>query len=185
MVGALVIYATLGKTIDEQRTQVGTTKALGFFNSEIMAKYMVFALSASLIGVIVGLLLSYFVLLRYTLSSQTSYFHLGELKPCFEAVPVIIVAAASLVLTVAAVYLACHRLVKQPARVLMQESAPPASKKKNAKASAGSLYSKLILRNMVSDPKRVMVTIASIAGSPAGSDHAPSADCCTTNTASG
>ena len=165
VVGALVIYATLGKTIDEQRTQVGTTKALGFFNSEIMAKYMVFALSASLIGVIVGLLLSYFVLLRYTLSSQTSYFHLGELKPCFEAVPVIIVAAASLVLTVAAVYLACHRLVKQPARVLMQESAPPAIKKKNAKASAGSLYSKLILRNMVSDPKRVMVTIASIAGS--------------------
>ena len=166
VIGALVIYATVGKTIDEQRTQVGTTKALGFFNSEIMCKYMVFGLSASVIGVVSGILLSYYALLRYTVRSQATYFHLGRLRRYFEPVPVAIVAIAALLLTIAAVYLACSRLVKQPARILMQDSAPPAFKgSKNAKASSGSLYSKLILRNMLSDPKRVFVTIVSIAGS--------------------
>ncbi len=166
VIGALVIYATVGKTIDEQRTQVGTTKALGFFNSEIMRKYMVFGLSASIIGVVSGILLSYFALLRYTVRSQATYFHLGELRRYFEPVPVAIVVGASLLLTIAAVYLACSRLVKQPARILMQDSAPPTFKgSKNARGSSGSLYSKLIIRNMLSDPKRVLVTIVSIAGS--------------------
>ena len=57
LVGALVIYATVSKMVDEQRRQIGTTKALGFFNREIMAKYLLFGVSATLLGMLLGGLL--------------------------------------------------------------------------------------------------------------------------------
>ena len=164
VIGALVIYATVGKTIDEQRTQVGTTKALGFFNSEIMRKYLVFGLSATILGVILGIVLSYFIIVKMAVASQNQFFHLGEMLTFFEPIPVAIVSVAAVLLTILAVYLACNRLVKQPARLLMQPETPKVFKGK-ATGSGGSLYSKLIVRNMLSDPKRVFVTIFSIAGS--------------------
>ena len=166
VIGALVIYATVGKTIDEQRKQVGTTKALGFFNFEIMSKYLVFGLSATIIGITAGILLSYFVLLKITMRSQMDYFHIGEGKQIFEPMPVVLVCAAAILLTILAVYLACSRMVKQPARILMQDSAPLTFGRKGSSSNdGGSLYSKLIFRNMLADPKRVFVTIVSIAGS--------------------
>ena len=55
-VGALVIFATVGKMVDEQRTLIGTTKALGFFNREVFAKYLGFGISATLIGTSLGIL---------------------------------------------------------------------------------------------------------------------------------
>ena len=46
LVGALVIYATISKMIDEQRSLVGAGKALGLFNREIFAKYLLFGVSS-------------------------------------------------------------------------------------------------------------------------------------------
>ena len=55
------------------------------------------------------------------------------------------------------------RLIKTPVKDLMVPEVPKLKKKKGG-STRGSLYSRLIIRNMVSDPKRVLVTIVSIAG---------------------
>ena len=57
IVGAMVTFSTLVIIIDEQKKLVGTTKAFGFHNNEILGKYMIFGLAAAVIGVMAGILL--------------------------------------------------------------------------------------------------------------------------------
>ena len=162
-VGALVIYATVGKIIEEQRTMVGTTKALGFFNYEIFIKYLGFALSAVLIGTFTGIFLSHSILQRIFVDQAIRFFHLGEGMLHFSVLDAAIVVLLAVILSVAAVWFACMKLIRTPVKDLMVPEVPK-TKKKSGSSSHGSLYSRLIVRNMVSDPKRVIVTIVSIAG---------------------
>ncbi len=165
LVGALVIYATVGRMVEEQRKTVGTTKALGFFNREILLKYLTFGLSATLIGVVLGIALGYFVIEKIVLVAHQTFYVDGTMPRAFQPVPTAIVAVLAAVLSAVSVWTACASLVRSPARELMQERVPKAQKKtKKRTKSRLSLYSRLILRNVRSDKKRVIVTVVSIAG---------------------
>ena len=165
LVGALVIYATISKMIDEQRTLVGTTKALGFFNREIFAKYLLFGLSATLIGMVLGILTAHFWMEGFILKGYDVYYTFDTTKVTLEILPTLIVLSAGTLLAVGAITFACFRLLRTPAVQLMQQSVPAG---KNAPARNGkrllSLYSRLILLNIRTDLRRVIVTVVSVAG---------------------
>ena len=165
LIGALVIFTTVGKMVDEQRVLVGTTKALGFYRREIFAKYLIFGVSATLIGILLGILAARFYVVGFSLRAYSRYyrFDFGESHMFFG--PALAVLALGVVLSVTAIYLACYRLLKDPAIELMKEKVPGGGKKENQKAkSVKSLYSRLIFRNMKRDLKRVVVTVVSVAG---------------------
>ena len=165
LVGALVIFATVSKMVDEQRTQVGTTKALGFFNREIFAKYLSFGVSAAVLGTVLGILAAYFGLQNIVLGSYDSKYSFDLTKPALVAPSTILALLAAAALAVAAVWAACSRLLSTPAIRLMQAKVPEGKKKSGTgKKHALSLYSRLILLNMRTDFKRVLVTIVSVAG---------------------
>ncbi|MBQ3467640.1 MAG: ABC transporter permease, partial [Oscillospiraceae bacterium] len=67
-------------------------------------------------------------------------------------------------ISLAAVWLGCRQLLRLTAIQLMSGKTPDKGKKKSRSSSGGSLYSRLILRNMWTDRVRVLVTIVSIAG---------------------
>ena len=165
LVGALVIFATVSKMVDEQRTQVGTTKALGFFNREIFAKYLSFGVSAAVLGTVLGILAAYFGLQNIVLGSYDSKYSFDLTKPALVAPSTVLALLAAAALAVAAVWAACSRLLSTPAIRLMQAKVPEGKKKSGTgKKHALSLYSRLILLNMRTDFKRVLVTIVSVAG---------------------
>ena len=56
MVAALVCMTTMTRMVDEQRTEIGTLKALGYSKLQIASKYLIYALIASLIGSAIGCL---------------------------------------------------------------------------------------------------------------------------------
>ena len=60
-VAALVCITTMTRMIDEERTQIGILKALGYSARTIMGKYLGYSVSASLIGCVLGLMLGCFV----------------------------------------------------------------------------------------------------------------------------
>ena len=165
LVGALVIYATISKMIDEQRTLVGTTKALGFFNREIFAKYLLFGLSATVLGAVFGILLARFVFEPFILKGYGAYYTYDTTAPTVTVGPTLIVLFAGIVLAVGAITFACYRLMRTPAIRLMQQAVPK-GKKGSAKGGKRllSLYSRLILLNIRTDLRRVIVTIVSAAG---------------------
>lgn len=55
LVAALVCLTTMTRMIDDQRTQIGIMKALGYSSSSIMLKYMIYSGSATLFGSIFGI----------------------------------------------------------------------------------------------------------------------------------
>ena len=163
-VGALVIYATVSKMIDEQRSLVGATKALGFYQREIFAKYLTFGVSSTLLGTLAGLLIARFLVEPFILNGYQIYYRADITRPALTVWPTVIVFGAGLLLSVAAVWFACRRLLKTPAVVLLQAAMPKGRKKTGGKPSRLPLYSRLILRNIRSDLRRVIVTVVSVAG---------------------
>ena len=166
LVGALVIYVTLGRIIGEQRTLVGAQKALGFFSREILTKYILFGMSATLIGMLLGTAIGYLLIQRIITNTYGRFYIVDRIQPAFRTVLFVVVIVAGLILSAIAVWWACRSLLKQTARELMQYELPKGKKKSaaNSGEKGSSLYSRLIFRNIVTDWKRVLITIVSIAG---------------------
>ena len=162
-VAALVIYATVGRIVDEQRRLVGATKALGLYNREILGKYLCFGVTATVLGMFLGLLAASFLIQPIITSGYGQFLAFDNSRLTFHTGMAAVVVAGGIVLSSATIWWACRELLKSPATVLMQEKAPPARKSKKTKSSR-SLYTKLIFLNMSLDKKRVAVTIASVAG---------------------
>ena len=164
VVGALVIYATIGRMVEQQRTMIGATKAMGLYNREIYAKYLYFACTATLLGVGLGMLFAWLPLQRTVLQSYEKLLTYGKGSRSFLPKESGIVVLGAAVISVAAVYLGCTHLVRMPAIQLMQGVMPATSRRKSPGAARGNLYFHLIFRNMRTDWSRVLVTTASIAG---------------------
>ena len=164
VVGALVIYATISRMVEQQRKLVGATKAMGLYNREIFAKYLYFACSAVFLGIGFGIFLSWLPLQRVILRSYEALFSYGTGTRSFLPLETGLVTGGSLILSVIAVYLGCSQLLRLPAIRLMQGDAPAVSRKKARRSAEKSLFSRLILRNMRTDWSRVLVTTVCIAG---------------------
>ena len=164
-VGALVIYATVSKQVDEQRTLVGTTKALGFRRREIFAKYLTFGISGTVFGALIGFLIARLFVEPFILNGYQMFYTVRITKPTVTLLPTLAVFAAAALLAFCAVWFASRRLLKTPAVALMQPETPRGVKRSaKGKKSVLPLYTRLILRNVRSDLKRVIVTIVSVAG---------------------
>ncbi len=57
LVAALVCITTMTRMVDEERTQIGTLKALGYSSWAIMSKYLLYSGSSALLGCGLGVLL--------------------------------------------------------------------------------------------------------------------------------
>lgn len=165
VISAMVIYATVSKMVDEQRTLIGTVKALGFYKREILGKYLVYGVSGTLAGSVLGILLARFWLEGYALNGYGKYISVDITTPRFSWGITLIVLFIGILLSVLAVWSACSHLLNAPAVELMQPAVPKGKRgtDKNERHRL-SLYSRLILRNVSSDWKRVIVTVISVAG---------------------
>lgn len=59
LVAALVSLTTMTRMVQEKRIEIGTFKALGYSRVSIVAHYLIYALSASLIGSLIGILIGF------------------------------------------------------------------------------------------------------------------------------
>ena len=165
LVGILVIYATVARIIDEQRKLVGTVKALGFYNREAAVKYLLFGLSGTFFGMVLGTALSYFVLQKMVLTAHAQFYVTNGIPLRFNIPLTAAAFAVGILIAAFSVWWACGGLVRHSAIELMKDKMPAqkviAAPKKNGRSS---LYSRLILRNIRMDIRRVCVTVVSVAG---------------------
>ena len=169
IITAIVCLSTLVIIIDEQKTLVGTSKAFGFFRREVLAKYLVFGVSAAVVGALLAVLGAYLLsgVLQTSFASSGMY-PIGVAKSIVTIAPTLIFSLIIIAVTVAATVIACGGILKSPASMLMKGAVlkkEKKGKKEKTKASGkgGSLYSRLIIRNIVDDKARVIVTISIIA----------------------
>ena len=163
--GSLVVFSTNAIIIDEQKSQIGALKALGMRNREIRNKYLMFGITATVIGAILGTVFGY-LLESYVLGSVSEKYVFGKVQPRIAPHIALIVGLATVLVAAGVIWISCRNLLKCTAVGLMSGSEPVKHvRKKRSDAGKGSLYSHLIISNVITDIERVVVSIVVIIGS--------------------
>lgn len=129
LVAALVCITTMTRMVDEQRTQIGVLKALGFSSVHIMMKYMLYSGSASLLGCIAGFLLGSYVIPLVIWQAYCIMYSFGQLTPYFHIPLGIWTTASYLAISSLATWLACRNELKDVPAELLRPKAPKAGRR--------------------------------------------------------
>lgn len=171
LVAALISLTSMTRMVEEQRTQIGTMKALGYGKFAIASKYLGYAFVATLGGSVLGVLVGekvipYIIVYAY---SRTIYPYMMDIKVPYNMYYAVMATAAALLCTLAATMIACYReLASQPA-VLMRPPAPKKGKRVFMERITFiwkhlSFIWKSTIRNMFRYKKRFFMTIFGIGG---------------------
>ncbi|MBM6832147.1 FtsX-like permease family protein [Faecalicoccus acidiformans] len=169
MVAALVCMTTMTRMVDEQRTEIGTLKALGYSKLQIASKYLIYALIASLIGSAIGCLVGMTLFPTVIFTAWNMLYNLETIH--FEFQPGLILLASGSVTGItllATIYSIYSELVEVPSQ-LMRPKASKAGKKillERIKPiwSRLTFLHKVTARNIFRYKKRFFMTIIGIAG---------------------
>ncbi|MGU7971968.1 FtsX-like permease family protein [Streptococcus suis] len=172
LVAALVTFTTMARFVDEERTQSGLLKALGYTNRQIMAKFILYGLAAGLVGTIVGIIAGNLLLSPLISDIITQTTVIGPAKLYFYPLWTGLALLLSLASSVLPAYLVARReLTEKPAQLLLPK--PPVTgssiwlEKWPAIWSRLSFTHKVTARNIFRYKLRMLMTIFGVAGTVA------------------
>ena len=130
LVASLVCITTMTRMIDEERTQIGTLKALGYTNSEIMGKYLVYSGSGAVLGCTLGICAGNTVI---PMIIWEAYCIMLYIQPNMVltvswplAIAVVVIYTAVMLLVT---WYSCHKTLEEEPAELIRPKAPDAGKK--------------------------------------------------------
>ena len=169
LVAALVSLTTMTRMVDEERVLIGTFKALGYSNARIASKYLVYAMVASGVGSIVGIvLLSQF--LPWFIMNAYAIIYVVPCRPTpIDPALFVLSAGLSVGITVAATLFAAMATLREKPAALMLPRAPKAGKRILLERirplwSRMSFSWKVTARNIFRYKRRFFMAIIGIAG---------------------
>lgn len=169
LVAALVCLNTMTRMIEEDRTRLGTFKALGMTDAEIMSKYIIYSLLASLIGSVAGSLFG-FVFFPFAASMGFQIlFDMPMLITSYHFTYGITGIIISVAITVFAAFHTCYKSLAVVPSTLMRSKAPVSGKKillENIPFIWRRLNFtwKVTLRNVFRNMKRFVMATLGVAG---------------------
>ena len=173
IVAAMVCLTTMTRMVDEERTQIGTYKALGYSKGTIMSKFIVYALIATVTGSVAGALVGSKILPMVIINVyKLMYPSLIYIVYPYNLEHCLVASLAALVCIIGATLLASVKtLLEEPAN-LMRPVAPKQGKKLLLERIT-PVWKKIpftwknALRNFVRYKKRLFMTLFGIVGSTA------------------
>ena len=169
LVAALVASTTMTRMVDENRLQMGTLKALGYSNGQIAAKYLFYALSASILGSFAGMALGFTVFPIIIWNAFGMIFDVPTFRLAFYPG----MAAAGLGISAAVIglttWLACRSSLHEKTASLLLPRAPVAGKRILLEYITPlwkrmSFSQKTTARNLFRYKKRFFMTVLGVAG---------------------
>lgn len=169
MVALLVALTTMTRLVEENRTQIGTLKALGFSNVEILGEYMFYSLLSSALGCILGFSLGFRLFPKAISSAYAMMFTLPEVTTSVRHDIVLWVAPVTVGSILLATLWACWSEFRACPAKLMQPKAPAAGKRIWLEHlpfiwKRLSFTHKVTCRNLFRYKKRFFMTVIGVAG---------------------
>lgn len=127
-IAILVIATSMGRMVEQQRTQIGTMNALGLKRHKIMLHYISFSLVVSVVGVVLGLLVGTLWGSPAVIGMFANWYIVPGLHSVFHPM-YLIIAAGIVAVCVLASYISCRKLL----RIKPAEALRPAAPKKGRK----------------------------------------------------
>lgn len=129
LVAALVCMTTMSRMVEEQRTQIGMLKALGYSEAAIMGKFMFYSGFAAIIGCIAGFTIGTYLFPSIIwVTYQLMYFQL-DIPYFFDPKLCVMAAAASLICSIGTTWISCRVELAETAACLMRPKSPKAGKR--------------------------------------------------------
>lgn len=169
LVAALVCMTTMNRMVEEQRTQIGVLKALGYGNGKIMGKYLFYSGSAALGGCVTGYFLGIFIFPLVIWQAYGMMYRLGDILFVFDWAAALLCLTASLLCSMGTTWISCRHELKTQAAGLMRPKAPKAGKRILLERM-GFIWNRLkflhkvSVRNIVRYKKRLFMMVMGISG---------------------
>ena len=170
LVAALISLTTMTRMVEEERTQIGTLKALGYGKAAIASKYLCYALFATLGGSIAGIafgekFLPFVIVTAY----RIMYHHMTNIELPYNMKYALIATGAALASTMLATLAACAKELAATPAVLMRPPAPKEGKRVLLERIPFiwkhlSFSWKSTVRNLFRYKKRFFMTVFGIGG---------------------
>ena len=174
LVAALISLTTMTRMVEEQRTQIGTLKALGYGKYAIASKYLNYAFLATVGGSAAGILIGEKILPYIIIKAYGIMYHNvgNNLEIHYELKFALTASIAAVVCTVGATVVACYRVLAETSASLMRPPAPKEGKRVLVEKITIlwkhlNFTWKSCLRNLFRYKKRLFMTIFGISGSMA------------------
>ncbi len=171
LVAALVSLTSMTRMVSEERTLIGVHKALGYSTVQIAAKYLLYALSASLLGAVIGIACLSQVLPGVIVSAYGSIYTIpnGGAPYPIQLDSALLSGLSGIGITLLSTTAAVLSSLKEEPSSLMLPKAPKAGSKillERVKPlwSRLSFSWKVTIRNLVRYKRRLIMTLVGIAG---------------------
>lgn len=129
LVAALVCMTTMNRMVEEQRTQIGVLKALGFSEMKVMGKFMFYSGSAALLGCIIGYVIGTYAFPEVIWTAYHMMYLKIDLIHVFDWRLAVIALVVSLICSIGTTWLSCRYEMSETAANLMRPKAPKAGKR--------------------------------------------------------
>ena len=172
MVAAMVTFTTMTRFVDEERTNAGIFKALGYRNRDIVAKFVLYGFLAGTVGTVLGTLLGHYLLAGVISDVITAGMVVGKSQEYFYWSYSLLALALSWVSSVLPAYLVARRELHDEAAQLLLPK-PPVKGSKILLERLSFIWSRLSFthkvtaRNIFRYKQRMLMTIFGVAGSVA------------------
>ncbi|WP_286944825.1 FtsX-like permease family protein [Acetobacterium sp. UBA5834] len=167
-IATLVCLTTMTRMVEEQRTQIGTLKALGYSNAAIAFKYLLYAATASVLGSLLGWAIGFMLIPQVIFNAYRVLYTLPEMTPAFHVSIASLSALFAISVTTVATFLSCLTILRSAPAELMLPSAPPPGKRiflENVDFIWKKLQfsQKITFRNLFRYKKRFWMTVLGVA----------------------
>lgn len=169
LIAALVSLTTMGRMIEEKRTEIGTYKALGYKNSEVSLKFIIYSLTAGLTGTLLGLLVGFYLFPTIIINAYGQLYNMTEFPTPWYLSYSLIGFAVGLFCTVGISMIVLRvDLMSSPA-TLLRPKAPKAGKTILLERIQPlwrrlNFNQKVTMRNLFRYKSRMFMTVFGIAG---------------------
>ena len=169
IVAILICLTTMTRMVEEERSQIGTLKSLGYSNTAIMFKYILYATSATVIGAIIGVLIGFRLLPDLCFEMYKNMYRIGDIKLSYYSSLTFQGTLIALFCTLGATIYTCRKTLKQSPANLLRPTAPEPGKRVLLERISFiwkrlSFSYKVTVRNVFRYKKRFLMTIIGIAG---------------------
>lgn len=169
LVAALVALTTMTRMVEEERTQIGILKALGYSDLRILLYYIGYSFWASLLGCVIGLVLGFRFLPMVISQAYGVMYILPPIVTLFHWPEAMVIAPVAILCTTAATLMACLSQLREKPSLLMLPKTPKAGKRILLERipfiwNRLKFTQKVTCRNIFRYKKRLYMTMIGIAG---------------------
>jgi putative ABC transport system permease protein len=128
-VAALVCMTTMNRMIEEQRTQIGVLKALGYSEASIMGKYLFYSGTAAISGCLVGYFFGTWFFPYVLWIAYSTMYDVADIVYVFDGGVLAFSLVVSILCSMGVTFISCKNELSEVAAELMRPKAPKAGKR--------------------------------------------------------